>query len=47
MKKELHSVSIFEDLDQAMQEYFIVAGQKLDPLATEPQLSDFYIPGED
>ena len=47
LKKENYPVSTFKDVDQAMQEYFIVTGQNLSPLEPEPQLSDFYKPSED
>ena len=47
LKNENYAVSSFKDVDQAMQEYFIVTGQKLSPLEPEPQLSDLYKPSED
>ena len=37
----------FEDLNSAMQEYFIVTDRQLEPLPPKPVLSDFYVPSED
>ena len=37
----------FEDLNSAMQQYFIVTGRWLKPLPPKPVLSDFYVPSED
>ena len=37
----------FADLNSAMQQYFIVTGRQLEPLAPKPVLSDFYVPSED
>ena len=47
LKKEQHSVATLKDVNQAMQEYFIVTGQKLNQLGPEPHLFDFYKPNED
>ena len=35
------------DLNSAMQQYFIVTGRRLEPLPSQPVLSDFYVPSED
>ena len=35
------------DLNSAMQQYFIVTGRQLEPLAPKPVLFDFYVPSED
>ena len=37
----------FENLNSAMQQYFIVTGRQLEPLPPKPVLSDFYVPSED
>ena len=37
----------FADLNSAMQQYFIVAGRRLEPLPPKPVLSNFYVPPED
>ena len=37
----------FEDLNSAMQQYFIVTGWWLEPLPPKPGLSDFYVLSED
>ena len=36
-----HAAETFQDVDQAMREYSLVTGNKLDPLGPEPTLSDF------
>jgi len=46
LQKEHHSVQTFNDVDQAMKQYFYLTGKKL-PVETEPQLSDFYTPSPD
>ena len=45
--KERKAEKRFTDLNSAMQEYFIVTGRQLEPLPSEPVLSDFYVPSED
>ena len=37
----------FEDVDQAMKQYYYLTGKSLDPLPPEPKLSDFYSPSSD
>ena len=37
----------FADLYSAMQQYFIVTGNQLEPLPPKLVLSDFYVPSED
>jgi hypothetical protein len=39
-------VRTFQDIDQAMQEYALVTGKKLDPLAPEPTLEEYYVPSD-
>jgi hypothetical protein len=39
-------VRTFQDVDEAMREYNMVTGGKLDPLDPQPTLSDFYVPSE-
>ena len=45
--KQCKAEKRFADLNSAMQQYFIVAGRKLEPLLPKPVLSDFYVPSED
>ena len=47
IKKEHHAVQTFEDVDQAMKQYYYLTGKTLDPLQPEPKLSDFYSPSSD
>ena len=52
MKKEHHAVQTFDDVDQAMKQYYYITGKKLPdnlstPLPPKPTLSDFYTPSED
>ena len=37
----------FEDVDQAMKQYYYITSKSLDPLPLEPKLSDFYSPSSD
>ena len=43
MQKEHHAVQTFEDVDQAMKQYYYITGKQLDPLLPEPKLSDYYV----
>ena len=45
--KEHKAEKRFTDLNSTMQEYFPVAGRRLEPLPPKPVLSDFYMPSED
>ena len=45
--KQCKAEKKFVDLNSAMQQYFIVTGRQLEPLAPKPVLSDFYVPSED
>ena len=45
--KERKAEKRFANLNLAMQEYFIMTGQQLEPLPPKPVLSDFYVPSED
>ena len=44
MRKEHHALHTFDDVDQAMNQYYYITGKQLDPLPPEPKLSDYYIP---
>ena len=44
MQKEHHAVQTFDDVDQAMKQYYYITGKSLDPLPPEPKLNDFYTP---
>lgn len=46
LRRQQHAVQTFQDVDQAMAEYALVTGKKLDPLEREPRLSDYYVPSE-
>ena len=47
IKKEHHAVQTFDDLDQAMKQYYYITGKSLDSLPPELKLSDFYTPSSD
>ena len=47
MKKEHHAEQTFDDVDQAMKQYYYVTGKQLEALPPEPKLSDFYTPSPD
>ena len=47
MQKEHHAEQTFDDVDQAMKQYYYVTGKQLDPLPPKPELSDFYTPSPD
>ena len=34
----------FEDVDQAMKQYYYITGKQLSQLPPEPKLSDYYTP---
>ena len=46
-KKEHHAEQTFDNVDQAMKQYYYITGKKLDPLPQEPKLSDYYAPSPD
>ena len=41
LKKRGHAAKTFENVDQAMQQYYFLTGTELLPLSSEPQLEDF------
>lgn len=47
MQKEHHAEQTFDDVGQAMKQYYYITGKSLDPLPPEPKLSDFYAPSAD
>ena len=47
MKKEHHALKEFDDVEDAMNEYYYVTNKQLPELEPEPKLSDFYTPSED
>ena len=47
MQKEHHAEQTFDDVDQAMKQYYYITGKQLDPLPPEPKLSDYYAPSPD
>lgn len=47
MRKEHHAVQTFDDVDQAMKQYYYITGKQMDPLPPKPELSDFYTPSTD
>ncbi|CAC5401402.1 unnamed protein product [Mytilus coruscus] len=47
LQKEHHAVQTFEDVDQAMKQYYYITSKQLTPLSPKPKLSDFYTPSED
>ena len=46
LQKEHHAVQNFDDVDQAMKQYYYVTGKDLQ-LPPKPKLSNFYNPSED
>ena len=44
MQKKHHAVQTFDDVDQAMKQYYYITGKSLDPIPPEPKLIDFYTP---
>lgn len=47
LQKEHHAVQKFDDVDQAMKQYYYITGKDLQALPPRPTLSDFYSPSED
>ena len=47
IQKEHHAEQTFDNVDQAMKQYYYITGKKLDPLPQEPKLSDYYAPSPD
>ena len=41
LKKKGHAAKTFQNVDQAMQQYYFLTGTELPPLSSEPQLEDF------
>jgi len=47
LKEQKHAVQTFSDIDQALQEYYLVTGENLPPIqGIKPKLADFYQPSE-
>ena len=44
MQLEHHAVQTFDDVDQAMKQYYYITCKSLDPLPPEQKLNDFYTP---
>ena len=44
MQKEHHGVQTFDDVDQAMKQYYYITDKSLDPLPPELKLNDFHAP---
>ncbi|CAC5405718.1 unnamed protein product [Mytilus coruscus] len=44
LQKEHHAEHTFEDVDQAMKQYYYITSKQLTPLLPKPKLSDFYTP---
>ena len=47
LQKEHHAVQKFDDVDQAMKQYYYITNKQLTPLSPKPTLGDFYTPSED
>ena len=47
MQKEHHAEQTFDDVDQAMKQYYYITCKQLDPLPPEPKLRDYYAPSAD
>ena len=46
LAQEKHSEQVFNDLDRAAQQYYLLTSEKLPSIGKEPELSDFYHPSE-
>ena len=46
-KKKHHAEQTFDNVDQAMKQYYYITGKKLDLHPQEPKLSDYYAPSPD
>ena len=44
LAQEKHSEQVFNDLDRASQQYYLLTSEKLQSIGKEPELSDFYHP---
>ena len=47
IQKKHHAEQTFDNVDQAMKQYYYITGKQLDPLSPEPKLGDFYTPSPD
>lgn len=47
LQKEHRAVQAFDDVDQAMKEYYYATKKQLNELPPKPTLSDFYTPSEE
>ena len=47
LKKEHHAVQTFDNVDQAMKQYYYIIDKDLSGLPPKPTLSNFYTPSED
>ena len=47
IQKEHHAEQTFDNVDQALKQYYYITGKQLDPLPPEPKLSDYYAPSPD
>ena len=47
IQKVHHAEQTFDDVDQAMKQYYYITGKRIDPLPPEPKLSDYYTPSPD
>ena len=47
IQKEHHAEQTFDDVDQAMKQYYYITGKQLDPLLPEPKLGDYYAPSSE
>ena len=47
IQKEHHAEQTYDNVDQAMKQYYYITEKKLEALPPEPKLSDFYTPSDD
>ncbi|MCG7891853.1 MAG: hypothetical protein N0C80_16555 [Candidatus Thiodiazotropha endolucinida] len=47
LQKEHHAVQKFDDVDEAMKQYYYITGEDLQALPPDPTLNDYYTPSED
>ena len=46
LQRERHAEKTFNEIDEAMEAYYIATSKKLSPLRSKPVLSDFYHPSD-
>ena len=47
LQKHHHASQTFDDVDQAMKQYYYLTGKQLDTFPPEPKLTDFKVPSSE